>query len=286
MRKTHRTDMSRAIPLCRHIFLARLIAYCGSFRSPELLADTVPTACSGQGAKVAKVRRYTPLHAAAASGNVEAVEALIAAGLPLTATTSQAVAAAHTAAAHSAAVLAVLLAAGSPERARDGNRQGLMHHSARAGNVAAMEVILPSWPGRELAEYHLDGRDRWHRTPLHWSVLNGHAAATEWLCAAGASRCGTSVPLAQHRKRTHLRQQAPAAALPLAGSHRLQQHRRLCRLHDAIAPSMTTHLWVARHEAPLHVAARLVADDAVGQASLDALRSMPRPQSGAAADVP
>jgi hypothetical protein len=55
----------------------------------------------------------------------------------------------------------------------------------------------------------VEARDRWHRTALHWAVLNGHWGALRFL----VTRMGAPVrtPLIKaltHRRRTHLAQES------------------------------------------------------------------------------
>ena len=82
----------------------------------------------------------------------------------------------------------------------DGRKQTLLHHAARTGNIECTQVLTML-----LLENHaqydqtiqkrkttvgkttgLNSRDRWQRTPIHWSVLNGHYDVTEHLLVSGA----------------------------------------------------------------------------------------------------
>ena len=102
--------------------------------------------------------------------------------------------------------LDALLGGGAPLAMRDGRRQTALHSAARAGNVAAIGRLLAAaaadLPGRERSaggcrEPFIELRDRWHRTALHWAVVNGEAAAAA-LVAAGAAVNGVPMSVGKH----------------------------------------------------------------------------------------
>jgi len=51
-------------------------------------------------------------------------------------------------------------------------------------------------------------RDRWHRTPLHWALLNRHEEAALFVGRHFQLELG-AIPEAKHAKRTHLQQETP-----------------------------------------------------------------------------
>ena len=177
---------------------------------------------SADGIWTRKRRISTPLHAAARAGHVDILRQLLDAGATLTAVNRWNALPAHDAAMHSARALYYLLHAGTPIAARSSNNQTLLHVAARTNNLQSLKVLLqPSQFCKEeeqqqnvenekwAAAFHqlLDARDRWNRTALHWTVLNGHKEALELLLAEGASP--NSIVLPKYAKKTHLRQETP-----------------------------------------------------------------------------
>ena len=62
----------------------------------------------------------------------------------------------------------------------DGQGQGVLHHAARGGaGTKAWAALLAAWSKEK--DSGVDPRDRWRRTPLHWSALNGHAGSVSVL---------------------------------------------------------------------------------------------------------
>ena len=161
----------------------------------------------------------TPLHAAAAGGHASVVQALINSGASVR-MTQRGVMAAHLACGVCPATLRILLDAGSPLAARDNNKQCLLHHAARAGHCECLRLVLSRWmtddatrpsANDKIRGGGLEPRDRWHRTPVHWAVLNSHKGldCLRLLLDAGADPCPTAPSKHQHAKRTRLRPENP-----------------------------------------------------------------------------
>lgn len=150
-----------------------------------------------------------PLHVAAKSGNVEALSALLEAGASLTlATAGTRAMAAHFAAGHSSAALEALLDAGSPLRATDQNKQGLLHVAAREGYTESVALLLQR-AGESGAVAVCEQRDRWNRSAVDWACVNGHAGVLKVLISAGGSVQATKMSAQKHHRRTHGRLQPP-----------------------------------------------------------------------------
>ena len=91
-----------------------------------------------------------------------------------------------------------LLKAGAPLTMKDGNKQTVLHSAARAGHCRLLEFLMDQW--REACEQQrirgygkaytgspFDWLDRWGRTPVHWTVLNGRVDALRVLIRGGCS---------------------------------------------------------------------------------------------------
>jgi ankyrin repeat protein len=78
--------------------------------------------------------------------------------------------------------------------------QTLYHAASRAGNTKALLTLFNFHKKQQLNEHKLnnvqeqqhlppadiEARDRWHRTCVHWSVLNGHVDTLKCLLDHGA----------------------------------------------------------------------------------------------------
>jgi ankyrin repeat protein len=114
---------------------------------------------------------------------------------------------------------------------RDARRQTPLHTAARAGNTRAVLALLEAvaqpgaFPSAARAPYH-ELLDRWHRSALHWAVVNGWLETAKALIDAGAAVngvrspvTGKQMPLGKHLKGTSLPMECPlhsAARLPPA----------------------------------------------------------------------
>eukprot|EP00439_Symbiodinium_sp_Y106_P023264 s5069_g2.t2 len=164
------------------------------------------------------LRPPAPLHTAAASGSAQAVEALLHHKATVTATEAHGVMALHLAADRgSSKVVELLLEAKAPLAAKDLNQQTVLHFAARSGNCDTLSILLQRWLADESVSSQgarvyggaIDWRDRWHRTPLHWAVLNGHTAACEVLLNARGSPEPPKVRAYRHEKSTSLLSESP-----------------------------------------------------------------------------
>jgi hypothetical protein len=105
--------------------------------------------------------------------------------------------------------LRLLLVAQVPLTARDGNKQTLIHVAARCGNVPALAALLAYSVEHGVVLPPVQARDRWHRTALHWAVLNGHWGALRFLVTRMGAPVNTpAIKALTHRRRTHLVQES------------------------------------------------------------------------------
>ena len=93
--------------------------------------------------------------------------------------------------------LVALLQAGAPLGVRDKNGQGLLHHAARGGHVGVAVHVM------EQGADPNDPTDRWHRTALHWAVINRHPDVVRCLVHGGAD-VNFAVPERNHVRTTAL----------------------------------------------------------------------------------
>ena len=174
-------------------------------------------------------RPPSPLYAAAAAGDAASLRLLLAAGANVRLPCVRGAMAAHAAAraADGGECLALLLKAGAPLMAKDGNKQTILHHAARAGSEGAMAAALHHWAcgaraydSKKGGTY--DWRDRWHRTAVHWAVLNGHTAVVRQLAAAGAALAPTVLHASAQRRSTSLQYETPLQIARRAQPHNAQ----------------------------------------------------------------
>ena len=124
----------------------------------------------------------SPLHVAAAAGDLPTANALLMAGAKVYCVTEKRVSPAHIAAGipNGGDMISALVEAGTSPLVRDKNKQTLAHHAARQGCVENISLIS------ELG-CKLDTQDRWGRTPIHWAILNGHTEFVDTLLDLGCN---------------------------------------------------------------------------------------------------
>lgn len=82
----------------------------------------------------------------------------------------------------------MLLNAGAPMGFIDFTTRSLpLHVAAKNGNGPVVEVLLDLLEKRGGKTEALGALDRWNRTPLHWSIANGHAPLCRMLLAGKAA---------------------------------------------------------------------------------------------------
>ena len=163
------------------------------------------------------------LHAAVSSGHLSVVKALLQSGARVTVCTADKTTPVHIAAQRNVDILRVLLGVpatayknendfDSPDkekcfkylRLQDGAKQSLLHYAARSGNMETVRLLVCLYEdqrkmeesmrelkhrkskGRLQAHGVMDPRDRWQRTPLHWTIVNGHIGVAKHLLSSGA----------------------------------------------------------------------------------------------------
>ena len=190
-----------------------------------------------RGGSVANEHGLPPLHMAVREGHAAMVQMLLDASAPPTLLSTAGMPPLILAAQsdRSLAALDLLLSAGASLAMRDDRRQTALHAAARTGAVAALQRLLVAAKEAEAAaeksatyrtnkEPIIELRDRWHRTALHWAVVNQQAATIGLLVDAGANVDGVHVPRRKHNRATSLPLEAPLhtasrlppdAALPL-----------------------------------------------------------------------
>merc|ERR1712032_1433921 len=118
---------------------------------------------------------------------------------------------------------------------------GVLHFAARAGNLETSTLLLGRWladdnlvqQGMRAYGGPLDWRDRWHRTPVHWAVLNNHALVLKVLLEAKAEAVPPRVPVSKFPKTQR------SGMSPRLRSHGVSGTMRYRVCWSAIAPSTT-----------------------------------------------
>eukprot|EP00924_Labyrinthula_sp_SR-Ha-C_P014535 snap_masked-scaffold_34-processed-gene-0.56-mRNA-1 protein AED:1.00 eAED:1.00 QI:0/0/0/0/1/1/2/0/832 len=96
---------------------------------------------------------------------------------------------------------------------RDGRKQTPLHHAARSGNLQALQLLLlvhkqPENKAKYTKQQILHFVDRFHRTPLHWAILNKHPNCIYFLVTQGANVHFSLRPTVASRS-THLTYETP-----------------------------------------------------------------------------
>mmetsp|Transcript_31123 Transcript_31123/g.49884 ORF Transcript_31123/g.49884 Transcript_31123/m.49884 type:complete len:858 (-) Transcript_31123:1688-4261(-) len=179
------------------------------FLSPEF---KIKLSCDGDVDR--NQRGKSPLHIACANDHLSVVKILLKAGANCFTTTSGKIPASHVAAANpgpnSCSILLLMMDAMRKRNVKDvlmvkdGRRQTLLHAAARGGNLETVEMLLGLVSTNpEKVQQRLHALDRWHRTPLHWAVLNGRTECVKRLVAAGSNPSFRVRPSVANRS-THL----------------------------------------------------------------------------------
>eukprot|EP00934_Nitzschia_sp_Nitz4_P000110 Nitzschia sp. Nitz4//scaffold120_size68122//38190//41441//NITZ4_006047-RA/size68122-processed-gene-0.37-mRNA-1//1//CDS//3329534287//110//frame0 len=91
-------------------------------------------------------------------------------------------------------IVQYLLDAGTPLVMRDGNHQTILHAAARSGHSALLQYYMLLWkesgkesPNTPVHKRFVNWLDRWFRTPVHWSILNGRVEALETCLSLGCT---------------------------------------------------------------------------------------------------
>jgi len=133
-----------------------------------------------------------PLLLAAEHGYLDVVEALRAAGATVGAVTADHANGAQLAASrgHLGVVSALLASRGTQKglalQACDLNKWSLLHYAASQGHASVINEVFKGAAPASVRSF-VDLKDRWSRTALAYSLMNGHLGAFEALLAHGAS---------------------------------------------------------------------------------------------------
>jgi len=163
-----------------------------------------------------KGRHVSPLHVACTGDRLEVAQVLLEAKAKVTVTQQHGMTPLLVAAGVSWKCTKLLLEFKAPLTMKSNNLQTVLHCAARANRVDVLEGVLPLWLVDESCQNSarvygtpVDWRDRWHRTPVHWGVINGHMGAVRALLEAGAAPSPPELTGGRHGKTTHLPYERP-----------------------------------------------------------------------------
>lgn len=195
----------------------------GDIDGLRILLDPSLLGLSPDAGSTRKKLTKTPLHIAAANGQISSVRVLLEYGANVFATSADKVPPAHVAAGfagdEAADMLELLFNAmrsrnvKAPTAVRDGRRQTLVHASARGGSARALRYVL-SELAKDFATdnttrlNYINCIDRWNRTSLHWAVVNNNPECVQELLAAGANP-SPNLRVGLQSKGTHLPYESP-----------------------------------------------------------------------------
>jgi ankyrin repeat protein len=102
----------------------------------------------------------------------------------------------------------------TPISIRDGNKQTILHCTARSGHYKLLDFLMNQWKIAvdttgikfDVRSRDFDWRDRWYRTPVHWAVLNQRIASLQILLDGG---CSAFPPQPKVNKRTSAKIESP-----------------------------------------------------------------------------
>ena len=160
----------------------RMLAACGRGVAPvvrALLATGVEA--SGEHLRAAA--------ASLADEAVDVVQTLLAAGADASSSSATAgTLATHVAAARgNSEMLEMLLAAGAPAGAKDADKQTICHLAVRSGDVSTVRVAANACKHLKTRKGGLESWDRWKRTPAAWALVAGSSEILAELRDAGAN---------------------------------------------------------------------------------------------------
>eukprot|EP00392_Amoebophrya_sp_AT5.2_P016085 g16328.t1 len=148
--------------------------------------------------------------------------------------------------------------------ARDRNRQCLLHFLARRGDAETLKAVLdgiePSgdsgikirWPVLTPRYFssRTDWRDKWHRTPLAWAVLNENDGCVRVLLDHGAN-ADAKVRDRAHKKQSHLvNESARELAARVGYGEKLREMEREVEMRKKFAEVTLWQFFAKRHREP------------------------------------
>jgi ankyrin repeat protein len=151
----------------------------------------------------------------------------------------------------------LLLRYGSvPLSMKDGNKQTIIHAAARGGHVKVLEYVMNLWKIQydhdERKKDGINWKDTWSRTPVHWTILNGHVECLKILLQMG---CHVSPPKNDKKSKSHnttkqSKSSSAAVETPLELCLRLYNDNN--QTDDVIGKSMKSILFNAKNQSKRH----------------------------------